>query len=139
MGNPMVSETVFMPALSRYSWAYDEDRFDLFTDVLTDDAEFVGIFKDGSSYGHVKGRQAIVAYLKSIRAAQSDQRRHYVTSLMVLEQTPTTAKTACYVMVTATTDTARIAATGTCEDEWVLEGDGKWRISRRVNLLDCQF
>lgn len=135
----MVDETAFMPALSRYSWAYDEDRFDLFTDVLTDDAEFVGVFKDGRSYGHVKGRDAIIAWLKTIRASQSDQRRHYVTSLMILEQTARTAKTACYVLVTATTDTARIAATGTCEDEWVLEKDGIWRIARRVNLLDCQF
>jgi hypothetical protein len=137
--NRMVNETAFLPALSRYAWAYDEDRFDLFKDVLTEDAEFVGVFANGQSYGNVKGRDAIAAYFKEIRAKQTDQRRHYVTCLMILEQTERTAKTQCYVMVTATTDTARIAATGTCDDEWVLESDGAWRISRRVNLLDCDF
>lgn len=138
-GSEMVNETAFLPALSRYSWAYDEDRFDLFKDVLTEDAEFVGVFKNGESYGHKKGREEIIAWLKTIRAGQSDQRRHYVTCLMILEQSARAAKTQCYVMVTATTDTARIAATGTCDDDWVLEDDGVWRISRRVNLLDCSF
>src|SRR5579863_7444391 len=89
-------------ALSKYAWGYDERDFDLLGDAFTEDAIAGGKVADTDiGWGPMQGRKQIVDVLSSIRARQTDQRRHTVSTLLFDELTDTMARVRCFLCLVA--------------------------------------
>jgi hypothetical protein len=131
----MVDRVALTEALHRYTWALDENRHELLTEVFTEDAEFRLEVRNGASYGPFRGLSAIRDFFRSAQAAE--QRRHAVSCTIVEDSSPT-VKTFSLLTVFSIADVVKVVTTGTYEDAWDHE-NGHWRIKTRLLRLDCAF
>ncbi|MEQ8494640.1 MAG: nuclear transport factor 2 family protein [Gammaproteobacteria bacterium] len=125
--------------LNRYAWAYDTHDPEAIGECFTDDGEFIIELDGHEGWGPYRGRAAIMSWLASVMDAQTDQRRHCVTNVVMRELGPASARVDSYLVLTAVEDgQLRVVCTGTYHDDLVREGDG-WRIARKLLRLDNPF
>lgn len=127
-------------ALSKYVWGYDEGDFALLGDAFTEDAVAGGkVANSELCWGPMNGRKEIVGVLSSIRATQTDQRRHTISNILFDELTDTTAKVRCNLVLVATENgLPRLVSGGWYRCTLVKQGE-TWRINRQDALLDSAF
>ena len=126
--------------LSKYVWGYDEGDFALLGDAFTEDAVACGkVANTDIGWGPMNGRREIVKVLSSIRATQTDQRRHTMSNILFDELTETTAKGRCNLVLVATEKgEPRLVSGGWYRYKVVKQGD-IWRIKEQDALLDSPF
>ncbi|KQV36994.1 nuclear transport factor 2 family protein [Rhizobium sp. Root1204] len=127
-------------AMSKYVWGYDEGDFDLLGDAFTEDATASGkVANTDIGWGPMNGRAEIVSVLSSIRAGQTDQRRHTVSNILFDELTGTTAAVRCSLILVATEKgEPRLVTGGWYRYKLIKQGD-VWRIKHQDALLDSKF
>lgn len=126
--------------MSKYVWGYDEGDFTLLGDAFTEDAVASGkVANTDIGWGPTNGRKEIVEVLASIRATQSDQRRHTISNILFDELTETTAKVRCALVLVATEKgMPRLVSGGWYRYKLSKQGD-TWRIKEQDALLDSPF
>lgn len=124
----------------RYAWAYDERDLGVLADVFTDDAVFESVVADGEAMEPLRGRDAVVDWLKGHMAAQSDQRRHTMPNPVVLTAGATEAVVCAYLLLTAAeAGHVRVVTTGTYRMHMTRTAEGPWRIARITAGFDAPF
>lgn len=126
--------------LGRAAWGYDENDVDLVAAQFTEDASMtLQIGRDGDTIGPFEGREAIRKLHADSLAAQTDQRRHNVSNLLVNAETADTASTVCNLtLLSIEGGAARVLSSGWYRDELVREGGG-WLIRTRHIYLDLPY
>lgn len=126
--------------LGRASWGYDENDVDLIAAQFTEDAVMtLQIGRDGDPIGPFDGRAAIATMHADSLAAQTDQRRHNLSNVTVVEESPDTATTtANLTLLSIENGQLRTISSGWYRDEFRREDD-VWRIARRHIYLDLPY
>lgn len=127
--------------LHRVSWGYDEGDVDLIAASFAGDARMSMRIGDrgGDLVGSWEGREAIRALHADSLAAQSDQRRHVVSNLVVESETGDAASVVSYLTLVAVAGgKAAVLSTGWYRDQLVRTSDG-WLIRDRYLYLDLPY
>lgn len=124
--------------LNSYSHNIDGGRVEKFVQMFSEDALFETRFP-GSSAMQFVGHEGIrgLAEGAKARAATGNQRRHRLTNIVFHEQTQTSARISCYLLLTSTAN-ERLQAldlSGQYDGELVKVA-GQWKISRWILLAD---
>ena len=122
-----------MDLIGRYSFAADEGSGSDYPDVYTDTGAFHGRLGQPDEI-RIEGRAAMQKWYSNLlkRRAPERQGRHHQSSTIFLEQTPETAHTMTYLLVTAVVGDGPpgLALSSVYEDLIVKTEDG-WRIQER--------
>ncbi|WJD60700.1 nuclear transport factor 2 family protein [Pseudomonas kurunegalensis] len=127
--------------LGRYAWGYDANDPALLGSALSKDAVSGGVITGSSqSWGPWTGREAIASNLSALRSGQTDQRRHTLSTPLIVSLTETQATLKVYLTLYVIQSPARpqIMATGTYHVEFS-KHDGIWLIDRLDAQLDSEF
>lgn len=126
--------------LGRAAWGYDEDDVDLIAAQFTEDAVMtLQIGRDGDTIGPFTGRGAIRAMHADSLAAQTDQRRHNLSNVVVVSEGADAAETTTNLTLLSIENGAlRTISSGWYRDEFRRETDA-WRIARRHIYLDLPY
>jgi 3-phenylpropionate/cinnamic acid dioxygenase small subunit len=126
--------------LGRAAWGYDEDDVDLIAAQFTETATMtLQIGRDGDAIGPFEGREAIRKLHADSLAGQTDQRRHNISNLVLVKETPDTASTTSNLTLISIADgAARVLSTGWYRDDLVKSG-GEWLIATRHIYLDLPY
>jgi hypothetical protein len=126
--------------LGRASWGYDENDVDLIAAQFTENAAMtMQIGRDGDTIGPFDGREAIRKLHADSLAAQTDQRRHNLSNLVIVKETPDSASTTTNLTLLSIEDGAlRTISSGWYRDELVKQGDA-WLIASRHIYLDLPY
>ncbi len=127
-------------AMGKYVWGYDEGDFELLGDAFTEDAVAAGkVANSTSGWGPMNGRKDIVEVLSSIRAGQTDQRRHTISNILFDEMTDATAKVRCSLIIIATEKGEPRIVSGGWYRYTLIKQDDVWRIKTQDAQLDSPF
>jgi 3-phenylpropionate/cinnamic acid dioxygenase small subunit len=126
--------------LGRAAWGYDENDVDLIAAQFTETATMtLQIGRDGDTIGPFEGREAIRKLHADSLAAQTDQRRHNISNLVVVKETPDTASvTSNLTLLSVENGAARVLSSGWYRDDLVKVG-GDWLIATRHIYLDLPY
>ncbi|WP_214405261.1 nuclear transport factor 2 family protein [Pseudonocardia lacus] len=126
--------------LGRAAWGYDEDDVDLIAAQFTETATMtLQIGRDGDTIGPFEGREAIRKLHADSLAGQTDQRRHNISNLVLVKQTPDTASTTSNLtLISIEGGAAKVLSTGWYRDDLVKTG-GEWLIATRHIYLDLPY
>lgn len=126
--------------LGRASWGYDEDDVDLIAAQFTDTASMtMQIGRDGDTIGPFEGREAIRKLHADSLVAQTDQRRHNLSNLVITAETADSASTtANLTLLSIENGAVQVLSSGWYRDDLVREGD-TWLISSRHIYLDLPY
>jgi hypothetical protein len=122
-------------AFARYGMAYDEARIDVLTELFTADAVVELGRGSGKPFATLTGRDDIVANFSKALGTQRDQRRHFMTNLMVDRLTPAEAKAVAYEVVTIADHGLKLGATVVCAAS-LRKVAGHWRFARMFIGMD---
>lgn len=123
----------------RWALAYDENDPDTMADCFTEDAVLTMTIADGDLIGPFDGREAIMGLMRDSLAAQTDQRRHITSNIIIRDEGAASATTESYLTLIAVENGAiRVLSSGKYQDELVNEG-GVWRLSKRHIALDLPY
>jgi hypothetical protein len=130
----------FENLLGRASWGYDEADPDLIASCFTEDARMsLRIGRDGDLVGPFEGRAAISALHADSMAAQTDQRRHNLSNVVLVKESPDTASTTSNLTLLSIENCAvRVLSSGWYRDRLV-HRDGAWFIADRYVYLDLPY
>lgn len=126
--------------IGRYSYAYDAKDADAFAGIFLDDGVFE-VFVPGQTDARVRlgSRAAIREWAAGRhRLNAASQARHYQSSVIVEELTPTTARAQAMLLLVrqGAHDAAPVVhLTGVYHDEWRKTREG-WRLARRTARVD---
>lgn len=126
--------------LGRASWGYDENDVDLIAAQFTEAASMtMQIGRDGDTIGPFEGREAIRKLHADSLAAQTDQRRHNLSNLVIVKETTDAASTtANLTLLSIENGSVSVLSSGWYRDELVNQG-GDWLISNRHIYLDLPY
>lgn len=126
--------------LGRASWGYDENDVDLIAAQFTENATMtMQIGRDGDTIGPFDGREAIRTLHADSLAAQTDQRRHNLSNLVIVKETADSASTTTNLTLLSIEGGAlRTISSGWYRDELVKRGDA-WLIASRHIYLDLPY
>jgi ketosteroid isomerase-like protein len=126
--------------LGRASWGYDEDDVDLIAAQFTETATMtMQIGRDGDVIGPFEGREAIRELHADSLAAQTDQRRHNLSNVVLVKESPDTATTTSNLTLLSIEGGAvRVLSSGWYRDDLVKSG-GEWLIATRHIYLDLPY
>jgi 3-phenylpropionate/cinnamic acid dioxygenase small subunit len=126
--------------LGRASWGYDENDVDLIAAQFTENATMtMQIGREGDTIGPFDGREAIRTLHADSLAAQTDQRRHNISNLVIVKETPDSASTTSNLTLLSVEDgTLKVLSSGWYRDELVKQGD-TWLIASRHIYLDLPY
>lgn len=126
--------------LGRAAWGYDENDVDLVAAQFCENASMtLQIGREGDTIGPFEGREAIRTLHADSLAAQTDQRRHNVSNLLITEETAETASTVCNLtLLSIENGVAKVLSSGWYRDELVRQG-GDWLIRTRHIYLDLPY
>lgn len=122
-------------AFARYGMAYDEARTDILTELFTADAMVELGHGSGKPFASLKGRDAIITNFARALNNQHDQRRHFMTNIMVDRLTATEATATAYEVVTIADRGLKLGATVICVTGLRKEA-GQWRFSHMFIGMD---
>jgi len=124
-------------SFARYGMAYDEARLNVLADLFTADAVVELGHGSGQPFATLKGREAIIANFTKALQNQHDQRRHFMTNIMVDKLTRTAASVVAYEMVTIAEHGLKLGATVVCATQLrKAAGSGHWQFSRMFIGMD---
>jgi hypothetical protein len=83
---PLLAELMY-----RYGWSFDERQADLLLSCFAQDARWEARIMGATIIGPFEGREAIMDFMTGFWPAQTDQRRHMVTNVLIEDQSPTDA------------------------------------------------
>lgn len=126
--------------LGKASWGYDENDVDLIARQFTETATMtMQIGRAGSVIGPFEGRAAIRKLHADSLAAQTDQRRHNLSNLVITKETADSASTtANLTLLSVENDAVQVLSSGWYRDELVKQG-GTWLIAMRHIYLDLPY
>ncbi|GEL22654.1 hypothetical protein PSU4_16080 [Pseudonocardia sulfidoxydans NBRC 16205] len=126
--------------LGRASWGYDEDDVDLIAAQFTESASMtMQIGRDGDTIGPFEGREAIRKLHADSLVAQTDQRRHNLSNLVITAETTDSASTtANLTLLSIENGAVRVLSSGWYRDDLVRSGD-VWLIASRHIYLDLPY
>lgn len=125
--------------LNRYAWGYDTRDLELVGGSFTEDGSFDITLDGHDGWGPYHGRQAIVDWLASVMAQQTDQRRHCVSNILFRSLNAERAAVDSYLVLTAVErGELRVVCTGTYRDTLVRR-NGAWLIEHKTLRLDNPF
>jgi 3-phenylpropionate/cinnamic acid dioxygenase small subunit len=132
---PLIENT-----LHRAAWGYDENDVDLIAAQFTENASMtMQIGRDGDTIGPFEGREAIRKLHADSLAAQTDQRRHNFSNLIIDKETDDSASTtANLTLLSIENGTVKVLSSGWYRDEMVREGEN-WLIRSRHIYLDLPY
>jgi hypothetical protein len=132
---PLIENT-----LHRAAWGYDENDVDLIAAQFTESASMtMQIGRDGDTIGPFEGREAIRKLHADSLAAQTDQRRHNFSNLIIDKETDDSASTtANLTLLSIENGTVKVLSSGWYRDEMVREGEN-WLIRSRHIYLDLPY
>jgi hypothetical protein len=132
---PLIENT-----LHRAAWGYDENDVDLVAAQFTEHATMtLQIGRDGDTIGPFEGRAAIHKLHADSLAAQTDQRRHNISNLIIEKETEDGASTvANLTLLSIENGAARVISSGWYRDELVRAG-ADWLIQTRHIYLDLPY
>lgn len=139
--NSLNDGQILLDLMSRYAWAYDSNDIDLFKSIFSENASTVGVIVGSTqSWGPWKGRDNISQNLSALRSGQKDQRRHTLSTPMIVSLTENTAVVKAYLTLYVIQSPKRpqLMATGTYYVEFS-KYDGIWLIDRWDAKLDSEF
>ncbi|MBT9384315.1 nuclear transport factor 2 family protein [Pseudooceanicola sp. CBS1P-1] len=136
----MADRALMTEAVARYAWGYDMNDFDMLGSVFTEDATSGGVVTGTDiKWGPMQGRDQIVSILKSIRDAQTDQRRHNTMNVIVRAQDDSSASLVCNVALSSSEGgQTKLLTAGYYEVDLTKQGDA-WLITRLDGVLDSPF
>jgi ketosteroid isomerase-like protein len=114
--------------LARYAFALDRHDPAALEAVLTDDATWTFEVPGSPVLGPVAGRETILEFVRTAWAAETGQRRHHLTNVVVQGEGTATA----YLMLTSD---AAVLTTGVLTFLLDHAGD-EWRIAELVLVAD---
>lgn len=123
----------------RYGWGYDERDRGALGGCFTDDGIWEGSIMGVDTIEPHVGRDAVVEFLTSFWAIQTDQRRHIFTNVVVTGITGSTALAHAYLLLTAAGDAVMAPVTTGPYRLEMRKVDGIWRIARLVAGFDAPF
>jgi 3-phenylpropionate/cinnamic acid dioxygenase small subunit len=126
--------------LGRASWGYDENDVDLIAAQFTETATMtMQIGRDGDTIGPFEGREAIRKLHADSLAAQTDQRRHNLSNVVLVKESPDTATTTSNLtLLSIENGTLKVLSSGWYRDDLVKAG-GEWLIATRHIYLDLPY
>lgn len=126
--------------LGRASWGYDEDDVDLIAAQFTETASMtMQIGRDGDTIGPFEGREAIRKLHADSLVAQTDQRRHNLSNLVITAETADSASTtANLTLLSIENGAVQVLSSGWYRDDLVRSGD-TWLIASRHIYLDLPY
>lgn len=86
-----------------YGWAIDENRFDVFAELLGPDVEFSGVIAGVAPLDTVAGRETLTQWLREYMATRTDQLRHSLGNVIVTELADGRATALAYLTLHSTT------------------------------------
>jgi hypothetical protein len=120
---------------ARFGIAYDEVRLDVLRSLFTDEIAFE--VSDGpKTLVQQRGRDDVLAILKSALSQQADQRRHSIGNVVIDVRTESTVSALAYGIVTVAADGLSLGATVFYSADLRREKDGLWRFSRLLIGMD---
>jgi ketosteroid isomerase-like protein len=139
-GAAMTARAEIENVLGRASWGYDENDVDLIAAQFTESATMtMQIGRDGDVIGPFEGREAIRKLHADSLAAQTDQRRHNLSNVVLVEESPDTATTTSNLTLLSIENGAvRVLSSGWYRDDLVKSG-GEWLIATRHIYLDLPY
>ncbi|MFI5609966.1 nuclear transport factor 2 family protein [Amycolatopsis sp. NPDC051903] len=126
--------------LGKASWGYDENDVDLIAEQFTETATMtMQIGREGDTIGPFEGREAIRKLHADSLAAQTDQRRHNLSNLVITKETPESASTtANLTLLSIENGAVQVLSSGWYRDELVKRGES-WLIATRHIYLDLPY
>ncbi|MBY6412610.1 nuclear transport factor 2 family protein [Rhodococcus sp. BP-252] len=135
----MTSRPGIENTLSRYALGYDDHHPEMIEASFTKDAVLSMKIADGDPIGPFEGIDAIMELMNGSAHAQSDQRRHLTTNILIDDLDAEHAKVVSYLSIVSVADGAlTVLSCGKYEDEFT-EVDGTWLISKRHIALDLPY
>ena len=81
----MVDRDALEQLFAQYGWPMDSKEFPVLREVFTEDAEFTVAITGGDTHGPISGRDAIYDFCSGIVSSQTDQRRHVITNIRIVD------------------------------------------------------
>lgn len=135
--NQLIDYLLIQESFARYGMAYDEARIDVLTDLFTADAVVELGHGSGKPFATLKGRDAIIANFEKALKNQHDQRRHFMTNIMVDMLGRNEASAVAYEVVTIADRGLKLGATVVCATKLrKAAGTGHWQFSRMFIGMD---
>jgi ketosteroid isomerase-like protein len=114
---------------ARWGIAYDEARLDVIESMFTEDAVFEVTQAGEKRSGRLESRAAMLETVRKALAFQADQRRHFMTNVVIERLTATEATALAYGMVTVAANGLSFGASVIYTADLRRERDGVWRFS----------
>lgn len=125
--------------LAGYAAANDLRDVALIGECFTSDGAFTLHIAGGQTIGPLEPRDELVAFFGAAFGAQSDQRRHVVTNIRLLESDDDRARVEAYLTLIVTDGgTTTLQSAGCYDTEVVRDGTG-WRFRAMTLFLDSPF
>ena len=122
-----------------YGAANDLRDTALIGECFTAEGTFTLHIAGADTIGPLGPRDAVLDFFEQAFAAQSDQRRHVVTNLRLLEDGEDAARAEAYLTLIVTDEGAtQLKSAGRYDAEVVLEAEG-WRFRALTLFLDSPF
>jgi uncharacterized protein (TIGR02246 family) len=122
-----------------YAAANDLRDVGLIGDCFTSDGAFILHIAGGDTIGPLEPRDEVLGFFGSAFAAQSDQRRHVVTNIRLLESADDRARVEAYLTLIVTDGgTTELKSAGRYDAVVVGDGTG-WRFRAMTLFLDSGF
>ncbi|SER89226.1 SnoaL-like domain-containing protein [Lentzea xinjiangensis] len=118
--------------LARYAFALDRHDPAALEAVLTADATWTFHLPGRPVLGPVAGREAVLEFVRTAWAAETGQRRHHPTNVVVHGADGETASATAYLLLTSD---AAVLTTGVLTFRLARTG-GEWRIAELVLAAD---
>jgi hypothetical protein len=136
----MTARSEIENTLGRASWGYDENDVDLIAAQFTDGASMtMQIGREGDVIGPFEGREAIRKLHADSLEAQTDQRRHNLSNLVIVKETADSASTTTNLTLLSIENGAmKVLSSGWYRDELIKQGDS-WLIASRHIYLDLPY
>jgi len=134
-----IDRLVIHEVIAAYCWSVDEERYDLMTQVLTEDFVFQGCIAGVAALDHLTRATDLVDWLKQWQTTRSDQLRHCVSNIIVTEQESSAAEAYGYVTLSSATPEA-LTILATAFYRFTLSKQGStWRIASIFSGFDRAF
>ena len=134
----MADLMVITGILNHAGTAYDTGDLEYILDLFLEDAVFELVIT-GNEPMVFDGKENIRALFEGAHETQTDQRRHCITNIYFEDETDTsvTAKSNL-ILISVEHGKLNVLSSGVYTDSFVLI-DGRWRLQRRLLLLDLPY
>lgn len=135
----MADKQLIMEILGKLGWAYDSGNLQYLESAFAQDARFTLSIAGLGQVGDYRSLETIMGVYRTARESQTDQRRHVVSNVFLLEESATSASVVSYLTLLATRDgVTRTLTAGVYTDHFALIG-GEWKLRHRDLALDAPY